>query len=68
MDSTNPKTKFVICSGPNCDKKRIHWENPETPRGPQYIEVPIDYDGPAFCSLECKMYYDARKKQNDIPQ
>ena len=31
-------------------------KEPYTPRGPQHFEVPDDYDGPAYCSIECSVY------------
>lgn len=41
--------------GYGCAERRIHHERPDTPRGPQYVEVPDDYEGPAFCSITCKL-------------
>jgi len=47
------------CSGPGCEEKRSNWSNPDVSRGIQVIEVPEGYEGPAFCSVECSMYYKA---------
>lgn len=48
---------LVACSYVNCGDRRIHWEKPDVPRGPQHFEIPDDYVGPAYCSIECA-YYD----------
>jgi hypothetical protein len=45
--------KKVKCSGPGCSEKRVSWCNPDTPRGPQYVEVKEDYEGKAWCSITC---------------
>jgi hypothetical protein len=47
--------KKVPCSGPGCSDRRRHYESDE-PRGTIYVEVPDEYDGPAFCSIECWNY------------
>lgn len=47
--------KFVVCEAYGCKERRIHWDMPYTPRGPQLVQVPIDHIGPAFCSLTCYM-------------
>ena len=52
--------KKVPCTGPGCANKRRHYETDE-PRGIIYIEVPDAYNGPAFCSIECMLYYDNTK-------
>lgn len=54
--------KQIECSGPYCPQRRIHYEDPFTPRGPQFIEVPDDYEGKAYCSIECAMYDGCFKK------
>ncbi len=54
----------VPCSGPNCGERRVHHEQPDTPRGTQMVEVPTTYHGPVFCSMECKAYYDGVQKEN----
>jgi len=61
--------KIVECSGPRCANRRIHHERPDTPRGIQHVEVPQDHEAPAFCSIECMMYYQGvqREKENDKP-
>jgi hypothetical protein len=50
----------VKCDGPGCANKRIHFEQPDTPRGIQYVSVPTNYHGPVFCSMECHMYWKAK--------
>ena len=55
--------KKIKCSGPGCENKRVHHERPDTPRGPQYLDVPEDYYGKAFCSIECQMYWDGTNKK-----
>ena len=47
--------KKIKCSGPDCENRRRHWCEPDTPRGPQYVEVQDDYEGKAYCSLTCAM-------------
>lgn len=54
--------KKLKCSGLGCETKRAHHEEPDTPRGPQYIDVP-DPVTRAFCSLECKMYFEGANKR-----
>jgi hypothetical protein len=51
--------KAVPCSYADCGKRRIHWCEPETERGTQTVNVPIDYHGPAYCSIECACYAGA---------
>jgi hypothetical protein len=53
--------KILECSGPNCGERRISWSNPYVKRGVRKIEVP-DEVKVAFCSIECKFYYDAANK------
>jgi hypothetical protein len=48
-----PKVKLLPCSGPGCSDRRIHYERPDEPRGIQYVEVPIDFTGKAYCSINC---------------
>ena len=45
--------KKVPCFYYDCGSRRVHWCDPYTERGTQYVEVPDDYEGPAFCSFEC---------------
>ena len=64
MPCVNPKSmKRVKCPAPGCAGKRIHHERPDTPRGPQYNDVPDDYYGLTFCSLECQMYWNGTNKK-----
>lgn len=50
------KMKKVPCSYVDCGSRRKHWEDPE-PRGyRRMIEVPEDFNGPAYCSIECQVY------------
>ena len=52
--------KRVECSNsPYCEQRRIHFEQPDTPRGKQYIEVEDDYEKPAYCSLTCAIEHGA---------
>lgn len=54
--------KKVQCACFGCENRRRSHDDPYTPRGPQYIKVPDDYQGRAFCSIECSVYakyYDA---------
>lgn len=56
-------TKKVMCPAPGCWERRIHHERQDTPRGPQYIDVPEDWTpdkGIAFCSLSCAAYAGLR--------
>lgn len=45
----------VECNESSCQGHRVHWCDPDTPRGPQMVEVPDDWpkDRPAFCSMTC---------------
>jgi hypothetical protein len=56
--SSGKRTKLVICSGPGCQGRRVHYEQQDTPRGPQYVEMPEDKKR-GFCSLECATYAGA---------
>ena len=46
--------KKVKCSGPGCEYV-VRWTTMKV-RGPQYIEVPDDFEGKAYCSIECQLY------------
>jgi hypothetical protein len=48
--------KMVPCSYANCGDRRIHWCQPDVPRGTQMIQVEDDHTGPMYCSFECAMY------------
>jgi hypothetical protein len=53
-----PTKKLIACFGPYCASRRIHHTRPDTPRGTQYVDVPLEFTGEhAFCSLKCQMYY-----------
>jgi hypothetical protein len=58
------KSKMIKreCDGPGCGDRRVHWERPYNPRGAIMVEVPEDYQGKVFCSIECQVYYDASNK------
>lgn len=56
-------TKEVVCAAPKCAERRVHHEQPDTPRGPQCVRVRANYIGPAFCSITCKMYYEGMMKE-----
>lgn len=45
-------SKRIPCSYSKCKDHRIHWSRPKK-RGIQYVDVPVVYDGPAYCSLGC---------------
>jgi len=60
--------KKVPCSGPGCEKRRIHYERPDTPRGTVLVEVPDTYEGNAFCSIECYNYYKTENATTSIPK
>ncbi len=63
QDEGSPEaSKLVDCSGPRCADQRIHHERPDTPRGIQRVKVPQGHAGPAFCSVECSMYWKGQKK------
>jgi len=49
--------KKVKCSYPNCYERRIHFQKPFTNRPHQTVDVPEDYEGNAYCSIECMMYH-----------
>ena len=48
--------KKVPCSCETCDQRRAHYETPEVMRQRVMVDVPDDYNGPAFCSIECAAY------------
>lgn len=58
--------KQIICSGPGCDNRRVHWMEPFTPRGPVKVIVPDDYEGPAYCSIECSLRAKYASAEGDI--
>ncbi len=45
----------VPCAYSKCPEYRAHHERPDEPRGIQWVPVPEDHQGPAYCSLTCKM-------------
>jgi len=51
--------KKVICPANSCQGRRVHHEQPDIPRGPQYIEVPDDCPDnmPVFCSMTCALEF-----------
>ncbi len=70
MGSTKVKggrlgTKQVPCGREGCSDRRTHHEDPDTPRGTQYVEVKANHTGPAFCSLNCMFYYKGMLKENN---
>jgi hypothetical protein len=46
----------VECSGPGCGDRRAHRERPFEPRDVRFVEVPEDFVGKAYCSIECAAY------------
>ena len=52
------ETKKRRCDCDTCDRRRIHFENPDVMRKRQIVEVPIDWpdDKPVYCSIECACY------------
>lgn len=57
----------IPCSGPGCSERRIHWCEPNTPRGIQLVEVPEDYTGKAYCSMTCAILDGAVKLNGPNP-
>ena len=56
--------KKLPCSGSGCSNRRKHYESMD-PRGIIYVEVPDEYEGKAFCSIECRVYYNAAQTVSD---
>lgn len=54
--------KKVPCTYSKCGLRRVHYTKPDIQRGAQYIEVPEDFQGQAFCSITCKMMHDGYNK------
>ena len=50
--------KNIPCSGPGCEQVAANYET-DRPRGVILIEVPDDYQGKAYCSIECRAYADS---------
>jgi hypothetical protein len=48
--------KKIPCSYDGCSNRRIHHERPDEMRPHRMIEVPDDFEGNAYCSIECQMY------------
>lgn len=61
--------KKVVCSGPDCQDRRIHWCDPDKPRGFQMVQVTDDWpdDRPAFCSMTCAILGGFMKMSCDNP-
>jgi hypothetical protein len=57
--------KKVPCSYEKCGKIRPHFESSEESRPTQWIEVPDDFAGRAYCSVECAAYAKALKIKKD---
>lgn len=59
--------KKVPCAYERCGERRIHWCQPDTPRGTQYITVEDDFDEnkKAYCSTECALQDGAFKLRNE---
>jgi hypothetical protein len=49
--------KKVVCPASGCQQRRRHWCDPDTPRGPQMVEVPDDWpdEAPAYCCMTCAL-------------
>lgn len=47
--------KRFCCEFDSCSSRRVHHDNPDTPRGPQILTVEDDRDTPVFCSMTCAM-------------
>jgi hypothetical protein len=46
--------KMVECNGgETCRSRRVHWDEPNTPRGPQFVPMPDGHEGPVYCSITC---------------
>ena len=49
--------RMLPCSYAKCGERRIHWDQPYTPRGTQMVPVPDNYyGGTQYCSFECAIY------------
>jgi hypothetical protein len=57
-----------LCVAYGCQQQRRHHEDPETERGPQFVEVPDDYpaDRPVYCSMTCAMLSGAFKQETKV--
>lgn len=55
-------TKRVPCAGPGCSDRRAHYTQQDTPRGTQWVEVPENYTGPAYCSVICMVLAKAQEQ------
>jgi hypothetical protein len=59
--------KKVLCAYEGCSNRRIHFES-DKKRPQQTVEVPDDFEGKAYCSIECACYagaYSVRAKNKD---
>jgi hypothetical protein len=54
------EVKKVPCAWEGCSNRRPHWSEPYKRRQHRMIEVPADYEGKAYCSIECQMYAEAK--------
>ncbi len=62
--------KKIACSYSKCGDRRIHYEQPDTLRGTQYIRITGNHTGPMYCSMECAMYdgFINARGERKIPQ
>ena len=60
-------TKTIKCGNRTCSERRVHHEFPNVKRKHRTIEVPNNYNGRTFCSLECKVYQHGAEKEFPIP-
>lgn len=60
-------SKRVACLAYGCAERRVHWARPDVPRGTQYVEVPDEYEGPAYCSLTCAILSGALSARYEPP-
>ena len=53
------------CSYRYCHVRRKHWQEPDTTRGHQYVDVPEDYiREDAYCSITCMMIEEGIRTRN----
>jgi len=57
--------KKVPCSYPECHRYRVHYERQDEERGIQWIEVPDNHEGKAYCSITCACLDGAMSVKND---
>lgn len=60
--------KLISCCCKTCQNRRKHYEEHDVNRYQQLVEVPDDFIGRAYCSIECMLYDEHdRKETKDNP-